>query len=264
MGQKKNCDIIHCEEIAPNGCAYCDAHHAMLYGGDAPIMVMNQLKAEIKWYKTSVEDGGGYFGTLAKANKELEAKVEEQAAEIERLNAALKRVSDYNGRIEYKLAEQAAELKELQQSKDDAVREAVAIITAQAAKNKTHMEFMEATMNETGNLLDQSQIELARFRGALEEIKEIAELPPVDGAILRIATKTLEKIMGDKSYADVLIEELKVIVQSYAYDRGHSAGQEEVSIYESEMMDDLKPIIRGIEQLQSNYDSIFKKTMEDR
>jgi hypothetical protein len=34
--------------------------------------------------------------------------------------------------------------------------------------------------------------QLERYKQALEEIKEIAELPPVDGAILRIATKTLE------------------------------------------------------------------------
>jgi hypothetical protein len=99
---------------------------------------------------------------------------------------------DRENRLSDQIAEQAAELKELQQSKDDAVREAVAIITAQAAKNKTHMEFMEATMNETGNLLDQSQIELARFRGALEAIKKIAECPPVYGSILGIATRTLE------------------------------------------------------------------------
>jgi hypothetical protein len=67
--------------------------------------------------------------------------------------------------------------------------------------------------------------------------------------------------MGDKSYADVLIEELKAIVHNYAYDRGHSAGMEEVEIYESEMLDDLKPIINGIKQLQGNYDSIFEKAL---
>jgi hypothetical protein len=96
MGQKKNCDIIHCEEIAPNGWAYCDAHYAMLYGGDAPIMVMNQLQAEIAGYRDTEK-----------------ATIAEHVAEIASLHVGLKRVSDYNGRIEYQLAEQAAEIARL-------------------------------------------------------------------------------------------------------------------------------------------------------
>tara|TARA_R110000787_G_scaffold198491_1_gene309580 strand:+ start:399 stop:569 length:171 start_codon:yes stop_codon:yes gene_type:complete len=42
------------------------------------------------------------------------------------------------------------------------------------------------------NLAAANRDELERYKRALEEIKEIAELPPVDGAILRIATETLE------------------------------------------------------------------------
>ena len=57
-------------------------------------------------------------------------------------------------------------------------------IAEQAAKNKTHMEFMEATMNETGNLLDQSQIELARFREATRAIISDQTTPDSDGDVM--------------------------------------------------------------------------------
>jgi Rps23 Pro-64 3,4-dihydroxylase Tpa1-like proline 4-hydroxylase len=62
--------------------------------GDSVTEQLAEQAAELKWYKTSVEDGGGYFGTLAKANKELEAKIAEQAAEIKRLRGAFESIKD--------------------------------------------------------------------------------------------------------------------------------------------------------------------------
>jgi chromosome segregation ATPase len=44
--------------------------------------LIKELESKLRWYTTSVKDAGGYLGSLAAANKELEAEAEELAAYI--------------------------------------------------------------------------------------------------------------------------------------------------------------------------------------
>ena len=56
-------------EVAGTTCVHCGVKYLRPFLHDWERI--KELEASVKWYETSVEAGGGYFGSLAEANKKL-------------------------------------------------------------------------------------------------------------------------------------------------------------------------------------------------
>ena len=72
--------------------------------------------------------------------------------------------------------------------------EHISTLEAEVAEQAAEIAEIRETSKHINKIRMKEEAELESYKQALEEIKEIAELPPVDGAILRIATKTLAPV----------------------------------------------------------------------